>query len=274
MDFKDKVAIITGASEGIGFGISSALAKQGAKVYLVARNSEKLEKAENEIKNNGGKVEIRSADITQFDTIKKVIDDVYENEKKLNIFVNNAGTWKGQSLDKDFSEIWGLIEFNMKSPYQITNYLAQKFKSIPDNDLKILTVASQASLKVFDIGLGYGPAKMGLISGIMHLRKELSINKIKHVNLYNLYPNTVATQKMLPAIRSGQVENPVSLESVVSTAIELIQDIAPSQDARIGFYPNRGIVRTYLTSNPNLFYNAPIVSEKTIDANFDPDSLK
>lgn len=270
MDLKDKIAIITGASEGIGLGISSALAKEGAKVYLVARNPGKLEKAKEKISREGGSVETRSADIKDFDSLKKIIDEVYEKNKKLDIFVNNAGTWEGHSLDNDFSEIWSLIEFNMKAPYQISHYLIKKFKDNKKNPLKILTVTSQASIKVFGIGLGYGPAKMGLTAGLLHLRKELDVNNIKHINLYNLYPNTVATEKMLPAIRAGQVENPVSLESVINTAMDLLLEKTPTQDARIGYYPGRGIVRAYLSSDPDKFYNPAVESEKLIDEKFDP----
>jgi 3-oxoacyl-[acyl-carrier protein] reductase len=273
MNLEGKVAIVTGASEGIGLGISSALAKEGVKVYLVARTLSKLEEAKEKIEKQGGNAEARSADITKFDTIKKIIDEVYESEKHLDIFVNNAGIWKGQSIDTDFSEIKDLIDFNLISPYHISHYLSQKFMSIPDNHLKILTVVSQASVKVFPNGLGYGPAKMALTSALMHLRKELELNKIDNINLYNLYPNTVATEKMIPAIKAGQVDNPVNLESVVDTAIVLLKEEGKTNDARIGFYPGRGIIRTYFTSNPDQFYNPPIELEETLNSSFDPSSL-
>ena len=79
-----------------------------------------------------------------------------------------------------------------------------------------------------------------------------------------------ATEKMLPAIRAGQVENPVSLESVINTAMDLLLEKTPTQDARIGYYPGRGIVRAYLSSDPDKFYNPAVESEKLIDEKFDP----
>ncbi|MEK6855357.1 MAG: SDR family oxidoreductase [Nanoarchaeota archaeon] len=265
-----KIAIVTGASEGIGFGIASALAFHGSLVYLVARTKDKLEEAENKIRKSGGKAESKVGDITKIETITKIIDEVYSTHNKLDIFVNNAGTWKGQSLETPFEEIEALINFDMLSPYRITHYLAQKFKHTKNN-LKILTVLSQASLKVFEIGLGYGPAKMGLTSALFHLEKEIEEEKIKNITLYRIYPNTVATEKVMPFIKQGKISNPVSTEAVISTAIDLLLERTPTRDARIGYYPERGIVETYLASTPEEFYKQTIISEKVIDKSFNPD---
>ncbi len=62
---KDKVAIITGASSGIGYATALALAKAGAKVAIGARRIDKLSKLENEIKKNGGEVVSQKLDVTQ-----------------------------------------------------------------------------------------------------------------------------------------------------------------------------------------------------------------
>ena len=82
MEFQDQVAIVTGASQGIGFGISNKLAQEGAKVYLVARTESKLQTAKEKIESTGGKVEIFPADITNMDQMKQVIDklDVIKSE--------------------------------------------------------------------------------------------------------------------------------------------------------------------------------------------------
>lgn len=268
-----KVAIVTGASEGIGFGIASSLASSGASVYLIARTQEKLEKAKREIEQKKGKAEFFSADITNAPQIKEIIDKIYEREKRLDIFVNNAGTWIGQGIDTDFQDIRRLIEFDMLAPYEITHYLIQKFKDKKENDLRILTVSSQAALKVFDSGLGYGPAKMGLTAALFHLQKELEIEKISNIKLYRLYPNTVATEKMLPAIREGKVQNPVRINEVIQTAMDLLLERTQTRDARIGYYPGMGIVRTDLPSTPEEFYSGRKTKDVVINPNFTPKDL-
>lgn len=271
-NLEGKVAIVTGGSEGIGLGIASSLASSRVLVYLIARTQEKLEKAKKQIQDKGGKAEFFSADITNSVQIKEIIDKVYEKEKRLDFFVNNAGTWAGQNLKTDFSDIWKIIELDMKAPYEITHYLIQKFKDKKD-ELRVLTVSSQAALNVFDSGLGYGPAKMGLTAALFHLQKELELGKINNIRLYRLYPNTVATEKMLPAIREGRVQNPVRMEEVIKTAIDLLLERTPTRDARIGYYPRLGIVRTDLPSNSDEFYSIRKTKNVVINSNYTPEDL-
>ena len=270
---KNKVAIITGGSEGIGFGIASTLASEGAHVYLVARTLKKLEKAKEKIIQQGGKVDIRPADITNIDEIKKVVEDIYKENGRIDMFINNAGTWKGQSLDTPFADIWKLIELDMKAPYEITHYLASRFKDEKNNNLRILTVVSQAALKVIGSGLGYGAAKMGLVAGLFHIEKELQKEGVKNIKLYRLYPNTVATDKMMVGIRDNWVNNAVKLESVTDTAIDLLLDKTPTRDVRIGYYPGKGIVRTHFPSTPGAFYHSLETTEEIIDPDFTPEDL-
>ena len=270
---KDKVAIITGGSEGIGLGIASALASRGTHVYLVARTLEKLEKAKESIAQHGGKVNIRSADITDIDAIKEVVEDVYKENGRLDIFINNAGTWKGQSLDTPFADIWKLIEFDMKAPYEITHYLAGRFKGEEKNSLQILTVVSQAALKVIGSGLGYGTAKMGLVAGLFHIEKELQKEGVENIKLYRLYPNTVATEKMMDAVRANHAGSAIKLEFVTDTAIDLLLDKTPTRDVRVGYYSGKGVVRTYFPSTPGDFYHPVGTTEEVIDSDFTPQDL-
>lgn len=265
---KDKVAIVTGGSEGIGFGIASALASKGAHVYLVARTLDKLQKAKERILQQGGKADIRSADITDMAAMKEVIEGIYKDHGRLDIFINNAGTWKGQSLDTPFAEIWKLIEFDMKAPYEITHYLASRFKGEKKNRLGILTIVSQAALEVMSSSLGYGTAKMALTAGLFHIEKDLQKEGVENVTLYRLYPNSVATDKMMEAIRANMVREAVKVEAVADAAMDLLLGTTPTRDVRIGHYQDRGIVRTYLPSTPSDFFHPTNIIEEVIDPDF------
>lgn len=270
---ENEVAIITGGSEGIGFGIASALAEKGVHVYLVARTESKLEAAKDKIQARGGRVDIRPADIMDLGKMREIIDKVYSDNGRLDIFINNAGIWRAQSFDTPFEEIEYLVNFNMIAPLGLAYYLVDKFSSEKENNLKILTVSSQAALKVMPSGLGYGPAKMGLTSGLFHLDEEMRIKGVKNIQNYRLYPNTVATDKMMDAIRANQVQDPVSLEAVVDTAMDMILGKTPTRDVRIGYYPGKGIVRTYLSSDPKDFYNSSKEREVIVDPHFKPEDL-
>lgn len=265
---KNKIAIITGGSEGIGFSIASTLAAQGVHVHLVARTLSKLENAKAQIVEQGGKADIHSADINSIEAITAIVENIYKTYGRLDIFINNAGTWQGHSLETPFDAIWKLIEFDMKAPYQIAHYLAGRFKKEKNNELRILTIVSQAGLKVMSNALGYGVAKMGLVAGLFHIEKELAKAGIQHVKLYRIYPNTVATEKMMDAIRAHQVKDAVRPSVIANAAMDLLLDATPTRDVRIGYYEGKGIVRSYYPSISKEFYNPSKIIEDIIDPNF------
>lgn len=266
--FENKIAIVTGGSEGIGFEIASNLASKGAHVYLVARTLEKLKKAKDKILQQGGKVDIRAADILNFSSIKELVEDIYKVNGRIDIFINNAGTWEQHNLDSSFADIWKLIEFDMKAPYEIAHYLAGRFRKEKNNNLQILTVSSQAAIKVLDSSLGYGTAKMGLGAGLFHIERELEKEGASNVSLFRLYPNAVATEKMMDAIQAGNVPNPVKVESVAGTAIDMLLGKTPTRDVRIGYYLGKGIIRTFYPSNSAEYFNSQKITEEIVDPNF------
>lgn len=267
--FENQVAIVTGGSEGIGFGISKALASEGALVYIVARTKEKLEKAQEQIKSSGGKAEIRVGDITQKGSVEDIIEQVYNENKRLDIVVNNAGAYKPITINDDFSKVEEMINLDMMAPYRISFSLVKRFQNIQQK-LKILTVASQASVKVFPDGLGYGVAKTALVSGLLHLEKELKERR-NNIEFYRLYPGTVATEKMIPLIKEGKLQNPITLESVVNTALDLLSEKTPSRDVYIGYSPGIGIERIYLEYiEENGFNTLKVKDIDVIDNTFNP----
>ena len=91
MVIKGKVAIITGASSGIGYATALALSKAGVKVAIGARRTDKLEQLENEIKKNGGEVLSHKLDVTKKDDCNAFVDQAIKKWGTVDILVNNAG---------------------------------------------------------------------------------------------------------------------------------------------------------------------------------------
>ncbi|MEM6811087.1 MAG: SDR family NAD(P)-dependent oxidoreductase [Pseudomonadota bacterium] len=87
----NKIALITGASQGIGAAVAKAYAKEGAHVVLLARSQKKLEAVDDEIKNNGGQATLLPLDLQDFEAVKKIGPSLHERFGKLDIFVGNAG---------------------------------------------------------------------------------------------------------------------------------------------------------------------------------------
>ena len=108
-----RVAIVTGASRGIGRGIAKRLAKDGRHVVAVARNAEQLQSLEAEIIAAGGTCEHRTCDIADGLAVQRMVEEVAEKHGRLDILVNNAGITKDGLLmrmsDADFDDKAGVI---------------------------------------------------------------------------------------------------------------------------------------------------------------------
>jgi NAD(P)-dependent dehydrogenase (short-subunit alcohol dehydrogenase family) len=86
-----RVALVTGASKGIGAAVAKAYAKAGAHVVLIARNKSALEKIDDEIREAGGQATLLPLDLMKLDEVDKLGPSIYERFGKLDIFVGNAG---------------------------------------------------------------------------------------------------------------------------------------------------------------------------------------
>ncbi|MCL6445087.1 MAG: SDR family oxidoreductase [Alicyclobacillus sp.] len=88
---KDKIVLITGASEGIGAALAKAMASAGASLILCSRSLEKLRKVNDEIRDEGGKTEIYQLDVTDYTSIINLKNLIESRYKKIDVLINNAG---------------------------------------------------------------------------------------------------------------------------------------------------------------------------------------
>ena len=164
MELKNKIALVTGASRGIGKSISIALAKKGAVVVLVARNLEKLKQTGEEIKSFGGRSLIIPADLAD----EKQIMDVFENVKKefgrLDILINNAAVTKtGKLIDFCCSDYDKIMNINLKAVYLCCQQALQIM--VPQKSGIILNISSNVVSKGYPEQSIYSASKCG-VSGI------------------------------------------------------------------------------------------------------------
>ena len=118
MQLKNKVALITGASSGIGKETAKLFAKEGALVILTARHLDKLKIVEKEIKNNGGKAESYSMDITDRNQVYAAVSNIIKDNGRIDILVNCAGIARWGSIEEtsyeDFDE---QVKFNLTGTF-------------------------------------------------------------------------------------------------------------------------------------------------------------
>lgn len=128
----DKLALITGASGGIGENIAEYLSLQGCRVVLVARRSEKLHAITERIKNKGGKAQFFQSDLSNPDERFTLFKNVSENHGTPDILVNNAGIgWYGYFSQMPWSVANELIELNITSVTHLTSLFLPGMLQLP-----------------------------------------------------------------------------------------------------------------------------------------------
>lgn len=178
--FKDKVAIITGSSRGIGKSTAIALSNQGANVVLNGRNKKNLSRVENIIKNNGGKVISFCGDICNPDHAKKLVDRAKETFGRIDILINNAG----MSMRGHFGELNPVV---FKSIFDINvlgtvNTSIYALPHIKETNGSIVFVSSVAGIRGLPNNSAYSSSKMALRAIAESIRIE-EFNSNIHVGL-------------------------------------------------------------------------------------------
>ena len=105
-----KVALVTGGGTGIGKGIARIFARNGAKVWIAARNADRLQAAATEL-SNGATVQVSpaSVDVTDDESVSGLFDDLMQREGRLDLLVNNSGSIEGDPIESLSSEKWNRV---------------------------------------------------------------------------------------------------------------------------------------------------------------------
>jgi 3-oxoacyl-[acyl-carrier protein] reductase len=106
LGLRDKVAVVTGGSEGIGKAIAARLLGEGARVVICARRAEVLESAERALRRLGGEVLAVVADVTSTSDVERLITQTVARFERLDILINNAGTANAFTFEAASDELW------------------------------------------------------------------------------------------------------------------------------------------------------------------------
>ncbi|HIW22243.1 MAG TPA: SDR family oxidoreductase [Candidatus Dorea intestinavium] len=136
-----KVAVITGASSGLGKDAALAYTKAGASVALLARRAEKLAEVKKQIEAEGGKCLAISCDVTDEEQVKKAVDEVMKEYGKIDILLNNAGVAVRGGVDTMTEAEWDKsFDTNVKGIFLVSKYIIPHMKE--QNYGKIVNIAS------------------------------------------------------------------------------------------------------------------------------------
>ncbi len=175
---KDKVAVITGASRGIGRATALAFARAGAKVVLASRTQSDLETVANLIRVDGGEALVVPTDVTQADAVKILVDRTLETYGQIDVLVNNAGTGAFETVADSDPEVWTqVIASNLKSTYLCSKYVLPPMLARQSG--QIINVLSIAAKVTFKASSAYCAAKAGALAFTKVLAEEVRSDNIR-----------------------------------------------------------------------------------------------
>jgi NAD(P)-dependent dehydrogenase (short-subunit alcohol dehydrogenase family) len=193
-DFKDKVAVITGAASGIGRGIANRAVKEGMKVVLADIEEKALIQAEKELKSSGATLLSVLIDVSKAEDVEKLAQKTIDTFGEVHLLCNNAGigpygvTWECSLSDWKWImdvNLWGVI-------HGIRTFIPIMLKQ--NTECHIVNTASLSGLMANEIGQGmYIVTKYGVVGLTEIISKELSLLKSK-IKVHALCPGMVKTR--------------------------------------------------------------------------------
>jgi gluconate 5-dehydrogenase len=200
-DLTGKVALVTGASSGLGVQFAKALAKQGADLAIVARRIEKLEAVKAEIEELGVRCFATTCDVLNNDDIKSAVAEIKDYYGRIDILVNNAGVARNSPAESQSDEDWlAVINTNLNSVYFVAREVGKIM--IEQNYGKIVNVGSiHSNVAMPGLGIsGYTAAK----GGVRMLTKDLANEWAK----YNITVNALGPSYFKTEMTDSIIDSP------------------------------------------------------------------
>lgn len=192
MNVKDKTAIVTGASSGIGLSTAQLLSKMGAKVALVSRSKERLEKLSKEMPNS---IAV-AADMSKVFEVKRMVKEVSDKFGKIDILINNAGIGYDALTEKiDVDTYHYVFDLDLVGPLAAMQQVIPLMRK--QGGGTIINVSSAVALMTLPNNAPYASIKRALATLTLTAREELKDDKIivsviyPYITLTNFERNTI-----------------------------------------------------------------------------------
>ena len=205
---EQRVAVVTGASRGIGRAIAKRLAADGRHVVCVSRSQGPLDELAAEIKADGGSASVKTCDMSDFTAVAEMIEGVASEHGRLDILVNNAGITKDNLILRMSDEEWDdVINTNLKSVFVACRAAARPM--MKGKFGRICNIASTSGLVGNSGQANYAAAKSGLTGFTKTIARELGK---KNITANCVAPGFIETDmtKDLPGAVTEHIKSVIS----------------------------------------------------------------
>ena len=229
-DLTNKVAIITGASQGIGKGMAKTFSKAGAHVACVSRNKDNLKSVADSLIKNGGVASFYTCDVSSLDAFQHTIKEIAENHGSVDILVNNAGVCKDKLIMRMSEDDWNkVININLNGAFNGIKAVSQIM--IKQRAGRIINISSIVGLIGNPGQANYAASKAGLIGLSKSAAKELAP---RGITVNAIAPGYIATdmtdqitdqakESLITKIPLGRIGSP---SDIAASALFLASDEA------------------------------------------------
>jgi 3-oxoacyl-[acyl-carrier protein] reductase len=177
VDLKGQVALVTGASRGIGKTIATTLARCGAKVACVARNADKLAETVAEITSKGGEALSLECDVANTESVNKTVETVVEKWGRVDILVNNAGITRDTLIPRMEDAQWDdVINTNLRGTFLFTRAVTRPMMQARYG--RIINISSVSGIMGNPGQSNYSASKAGMIGMTRTVARELASRKV------------------------------------------------------------------------------------------------
>ena len=201
LNLKNKVAVVTGSSRGIGKTIANGLFHNDCKIALISRNYDDLLKAKNEIGGDNESIKIYSCDISDFNEVQNVFKKIIEEFRTIDILINNAGLTKDNLLLRIKEQDWDrVVDVNLKGCFNTIKAVTKQM--IRNKFGRIINISSVIG-QIGNAGqVNYAASKAGILGLTKSLAKELGSRNITVNAVAPGYIETDMTDNLSEDIRN------------------------------------------------------------------------
>lgn len=187
---RGKVAIITGGGSGIGRGLAIALAQEGAAAVVCGRRKQKLDETVEEIWSQGGAALAVQADISVEADAARVVQNVMDTYRRIDILINNAGISSGGSAHETGAETWDrVMAVNLRGPYLMTRHVLPVMRA--NRNGHIINISSESGLEYYPGDAAYGTSKHALNAFGEFVQRE---NQEMNIRVNTICPGMVVSE--------------------------------------------------------------------------------